>query len=131
MISSTSDPVPSGEPSSTISISSRASCASAFAMRRPTFSRSLYVGTMTSARSATPSPIRQQASQRQEHSHSGGEEGHDRARTKALVREAQLDRPCPGAERDADEGEIGAGDGRGPSVHGGPPTRVVVLRDDE
>src|SRR4051812_48160067 len=57
MIPSTIDAVPSGDPSSTMTISSRASCDSAVSIRRAMFSRSLYVGTMIMARSApTPAP---------------------------------------------------------------------------
>src|ERR1700712_3456912 len=52
MIPSTIAAVPSGDPSSTTRISSRRSCDRTVSMTLAMFSRSLYVGTITSARSA-------------------------------------------------------------------------------
>src|SRR5690348_13518657 len=56
MSRSTIDAVPSGDPSSTTRISSLGSWLRTVSASRAMFSRSLYVGTMTSARSAVTPP---------------------------------------------------------------------------
>src|SRR5437764_5234602 len=75
-------PVPSGEPSSTTSTSSRPSCLRTESTIRRMFSRSLYVGTMTSARSRagsgdTPTPLGERARQRGQHREQDREGGHE------------------------------------------------------
>src|ERR1700722_13839220 len=112
-MASTISPVPSGEPSSTTSRSSRASCTRADAINRSMLSRSLYVGTMTSARSLIPGSCRAGVREacalepdRDRPPEERGERGEGRdphADRKRRVVEDQIDGPAPRGEWHTDE----------------------------
>src|SRR3982750_2877628 len=110
-------PVPSGDPSSTTSTSSFGSCFRTRSMSRAMFSRSLYVGTMTTERptpvrvcSAAPasataaaSPVHDDSAGDQEERQHQRDEGD---RLAALVRgavEREVDVGRTGGQLDADE----------------------------
>src|SRR2546423_8202083 len=81
-MASTMPPVPSGDPSSTTRTSSDGSCARTAGMRRAMLNRSLYVGTMTSARSAKAAPITPDTSAEHENA---DEDGDPRDRSPPLI----------------------------------------------
>src|SRR5688572_10562546 len=137
-MASTMSPVPSGDPSSTISISRRESFSSTAAISRAMFSRSLYVGTMTRPRSGTRgrvlagcATVDECAKDRKEYC--GRHCGHGDP-FPGLVRSVdELELHFPGALRKwyGHDIVIRARHARGTPVHGGTPTRKEVLRDDE
>src|SRR5262245_27332777 len=128
--SSTSAPVPSGDPSSTMSTSRVGDWASTASMILRTFSRSLYVGMMTSPRSGTfDHPAR--GSQRQPSQ--GNDQGNECHSLSILVRcavEPQFDLPTTRRQFHANQGEIGAADVGRLAVHRGRPARIVIFADD-
>src|SRR5688572_9462568 len=124
-------PVPSGDPSSTTRTSRRASCARTVATSRSTFSRSLYVGTMTSARSDTSSPLQYDA--RDDHR---GRDDEPQKRQhlspgERRVRKPQVDRPRARGQWNADEAVLRTPDGRSLAVDHRAPAWIEVLADHE
>src|SRR5450432_4102215 len=112
-ISSTRAPVPSGDPSSTTSTSSRGSCSRILAISVAMLSRSLYVGTMTSARSVTTAPPVDGGARN--NSEQGKAEGDQCDRLPSLVRgarERELHVRRARGQHDADQRVVGAHHGR-------------------
>src|SRR5258706_5482049 len=128
---STIAPVPSGEASSTTRISSEGSCARIAGISRAMLKRSLYVGTMTSARSGKSSPVAQDSCA--QHQESEGDRN-PRDHFSLLVRrtgEIELDAARTRGQLDADHCVVRPADSRRLSVHGCDPPRIVILRDDQ
>src|ERR1700687_6289984 len=86
---------------------------------------------MTSARSGKESPIVPNARRQHQESKQNGNPCDDLAPLIGRAGEVELDVPSSGRELDPDESVIDSTDGRWLPVHGGLPTRIVVLRDDE
>src|SRR6476620_10017546 len=105
-------------------------------MIRRMFSRSLYVGTMTSARSRAgsddTSAVDEDASaERQERE----QHRHDRHGLSLRIRgivEVEADPGCSRGKRNAEEGVVGAdGGARRPAVDAHRPARKIILGHDE
>src|SRR5688572_8584286 len=130
-ISSTSAPVPSGEPSSTTRMLIRGSCARTLSIIRAMFCRSLNVGTMTRAFSDTTPPVHQEPGEQEDGGDPDGRAGELLPGLERLAHEAELDIPRTLRQWNADQRVVCASDLGCPPVHGRAPARVVVLGDDE
>src|SRR5688572_25640625 len=110
--SSTRAPVPSGEPSSTIRTSIMGACASTASMILRTFSRSLYVGMITSARSGTSDLPENGSSPPPGQGEQQRGDGHRLPFFVGRAREPELDFPRSCRQLDANERYVGAADVR-------------------
>src|SRR6185503_17065372 len=123
---STTWPVPSGEPSSTTRTSNEGSCARIAGTMRGMFSRSLYVGIITSAFSGNASPLGNDTcaddqQDRSECNQCDGFSGHV-----SRVGEGKLDVPCPLRQRHADERVVCTSSSPFPAVDGCLPACKIV-----
>src|SRR5215213_5334544 len=107
----TTPPVPSGDPSSTMSMSILPSCTRTRSTRRSMFSRSLYVGTMTRARSDKAPPVLHHPQNEREDGKQQGDERDDLAAGDCRVLENEIHLARTLGERHADQVEVGADDG--------------------
>src|SRR5258706_15241382 len=128
---STIAPVPSGEASSTTRISSEGSCARIAGISRAMLKRSLYVGTMTSARSGKSSPVAQDSGAQHQESERDRNPGDHLPLLVRGAGETELDGARTCGQLDAYHRIVCPADSRRLSIHGCDPARVVVLRDDE
>src|SRR5712691_7496270 len=128
---STIAPVPSGEASSTTRISREGSWASIAGISRAMLKRSLYVGTMTSARSGKASPIAPHAGAEHQDPDDDRNPCYGLAALVCGAREDQLDVPSPFRELDTYQRVVGAADSCCLSVSRRDPARIEILRDDE
>src|SRR6185437_7554331 len=108
---STMSPVPSGEPSSTTSTSSRSSCARTAAMMRSILARSLKVGMTTRARSLMPSALQDYPSPHHGERSQQRDEGDQHPVPEGGARERQDHSPGSRGQRDANEREVGTANG--------------------
>src|SRR5215207_8572640 len=112
-------------------MSIRGSFASTFSISGRMFSRSLYVGTMTSARSDTRSALRKKPHEPPERREAQRYQGDGLSRVVRRAVEIELDRLCTGGQLHADERVIRAADFGRLSVHRRVPPGIVVLGDDQ
>src|SRR6266699_6936835 len=128
---STIAPVPSGEASSTTRISSEGSCARIAGISRAMLKRSLYVGTMTSARSGKSSPVTPNSRPEHQQSQRDRQPGD---RLSPLVRwacEIQLDSASTGWKLNAYKRDVSPTDSSRFSVGERNPPWVIILRNHE
>src|SRR4051812_35160562 len=128
---STIAPVPSGEPSSTTRISRQESWARTAGISRAILNRSLYVGTMTSARSGKAAPVTPPSGGQHEESKGERQPGDDFSSLVGSAGKDEIDNPAACGELDSDKAEISPPDCRRLLVHCRDPSRIVVLRNDQ
>src|SRR5450759_1525499 len=130
-MASTIAPVPSGEPSSTTNTSSEGSCARIAGTIRAMLNRSLYVGTMTSARSGKASPVVPDSCTQHQKSEGYRKPGDHFPPLVSGAREIELDAAPARRQLDTNHRVVCSPDSGRFSVDGCDPARVVVLRDDK
>src|SRR5688572_16121691 len=92
---------------------------------------SLYVGTITRIRSVKASPVPPDPDGKRQQADQDGDPGDGLAGLIRGARELETHRSRSSRQLDPDEGQIGAAQPSRLAVYGSPPSRVIVLRDDE